>query len=63
MAYITYTFTEDNEKKYKGISYYTFNDCYIVVAPDKTQYKRFTLKDTKKCINDIVATYKYGWVE
>lgn len=61
MAFITYTFSEDNEKRYKGIKYYTFNDRYIIVAPDGTRYTRFTIKDTKDCINQILAIYK-KWV-
>jgi hypothetical protein len=63
MAFTQYKFTDDNCKRYKGIKYYIFSDCYIIVAPDRTQYKRFTVKDTKNCINDILATYKDGWVE
>jgi hypothetical protein len=63
MAYKTYTFKEENEKRYKGVKYYRFNDEYIILAPDGTEHKRFSLKDTKKCINDILVSYKNGWVE
>ena len=42
MAYIQYNFNEENCRKYKGIDYYKFNDCYIVILPNGIQCKKFT---------------------
>ena len=54
MAYTKYDFNKDNCKKYKGIEYYKFNDCYIIKAPNGIEYKRFSVKDVKQCINDYI---------
>ena len=47
-----YNLLEENEKRYKGINYYTFNDKYIIVFPDKIEAHRYSLKDVKSCINN-----------
>ena len=54
MAYTQYNFNEDNCKKYKGIDYYKFNDCYIVILPNGIQCKKFTLRGVKECINEYI---------
>ena len=54
MAYIKYSFKEENSKTYKGIKYYKFNDEYIIVGSNGFKYKRFTINAVKKCINEIL---------
>ena len=58
MAFIKYTFKSDECNKYKGVEYYKFDDCYIILA-NNMQYKRFTLKDVKNCINQILGGNTY----
>ena len=54
MSYIKYNFSDDNCKIYKGIKYYKFSDCYIIIAQDGTKYIRYSVNDVKKCINNYI---------
>ena len=39
---------------YKGIKYYKFSDCYIIISQDGTKYTRYSVKDVKECINNYI---------
>ena len=54
MTYTKYNFKEENSKTYKGIKYYKFNDEYIFIGTNGFKYKRFTINEVKKCINEIL---------
>lgn len=53
MAYKQYNFNEEDCKIYKGIKYYKFEQEYIILI-DNMKVKRFSIKDVKKYINDII---------
>jgi hypothetical protein len=65
MAYKQFSFTEENQCRYKGIKYYTFSDRYIICLPNNIQVTRFTKKDVKTYITEFLnnSEYKYGWTE
>ena len=56
MAFIKCDLKIDKDtKKYKNYYYKKINDKYVIFnESDKTTYTRFTLKDCKKCINEII---------
>ena len=54
MSYIKYNFNDDNCKIYKGIKYYKFSDCYIIISQNGTKYTRYSVKDVKECINNYI---------
>ena len=65
MAYKQYNFDIENCKRYKGIRYWKFNEEYVIQFPNNIRVTRYTLKDTKNCINEFLNNSEYtnGWTE